>query len=110
MDCSPFDRSLGTAYNRLPQRPNMECASGSATTLFFGGDFRDGGWGFLMGIIAFLISKAASNFKGLSEIECFITAIVISAVSALADRFIYDDGLCLYGIMFGGVCWLLPGI
>jgi uncharacterized membrane protein YjjB (DUF3815 family) len=47
---------------------------------------------------------------GLSEIECFISPFIVALVASFLDRFLFDENLCLYGQLFGGIVWLLPGI
>ena len=130
-------------------------ASGTSTVLFFGGTWVDGGWGFVIGMIVFIINSISSLYRGLpgtvlyilhmhpplvfscktyttytsiyyshathifpkyqskyphTEIECFITSFILAMITSFLDKYVYKDGLCLYGILFGGVVWLLPGV
>lgn len=85
-------------------------SSSSSTMLFFGGNVRDGGWAFVFGLMAFAVWMAAAKLRGLAEIECFLSAFLIAMCSSALDRYVYDNELCLYGQLFGGIVWLLPGI
>jgi uncharacterized membrane protein YjjP (DUF1212 family) len=82
-----------------------------ATVLFFGGTWLDGSFSFLFGLAVFMIGKFCEQFHGLSEIECFLSSLVISFLSSILDsNLFFNSKLCLYGQMLGGVVWLLPGI
>ena len=82
----------------------------TATVMFFGGTWRDGGLSFLMGFIVYALNIVCNKFKGLSEIECFVTSFVIATIASLLDIHVYDHQVCLYGLLFGGIVWLLPGV
>jgi uncharacterized membrane protein YjjP (DUF1212 family) len=86
------------------------CSSFGATTIFFGGTWVDGCWAFLFGLITYFFDVLTSRLTGLSEISCFVTSFFISVIATLLDKYIYSDSLCLFGQIFGGVVWLLPGI
>jgi uncharacterized membrane protein YjjP (DUF1212 family) len=85
-------------------------ASFTSTVMFFGGTWVDGVWGGLMGVIVYLISQTCSRYAGLTEIESFLSALTCATIASLLDLYAYNDGLCLYGVLFGGVVWLLPGV
>lgn len=90
------------------------CAYGvsslTATTLFFGGSWVDGALAFLLGIVVYFINYFCSLFPGLSEIEGFISSFVVTVMACVLDKFIFSDNLCLYGVVFGAIVSLLPGI
>jgi uncharacterized membrane protein YjjP (DUF1212 family) len=86
------------------------CSSFGATTLFFGGNWIDGCWSFCFGILTFFLDLLTSKLSGLSEISCFVTSFLISLIASLLDKYLYSNSLCLFGQIFGGVVWLLPGI
>lgn len=85
-------------------------ASFSATLLFFGGNLRDGGWAFFLGVIVNCCGNLCAILPGLSEIECFISPFIISLIASFLDKYLFNQNLCLYGQLFGGIVWLLPGI
>lgn len=85
-------------------------ASFGATTSFFGGNWRDGGFSFLYGAIVYLLDNMCTRFQGLAEISPFLISFFLAILSSTFDRFLFDKKLCLYGQLFGGVVWLLPGI
>jgi uncharacterized membrane protein YjjB (DUF3815 family) len=103
--------------------------SWTATMLFFGGSYIDGFISLIYGLIVFCVVRTrqlfdcrglvllrfiqgvlCEKYRGLSEIEAFLSSLTIAIVGSLLDRFAYGDSLCLYGQLFGGVVWLLPGI
>jgi uncharacterized membrane protein YjjP (DUF1212 family) len=77
--------------------------------LFFGGGVLDSLVAFLMGVLVFYISVLASSVEGLSEIECFLSSFMVTLLTSLLNKHTPKDQLCLYGQLFGGVVWLLPG-
>jgi uncharacterized membrane protein YjjB (DUF3815 family) len=85
-------------------------ASFSATLLFFGGTFRDGCGAFILGILVNLCGNLCAILPGLSEVECFVSPFIVSLVTSLVDKFLFGQELCLYGLQFGAIVWLLPGI
>jgi uncharacterized membrane protein YjjP (DUF1212 family) len=84
-------------------------ASFSATLLFFGGTFRDGCGAFILGILVNLCGNLCSILPGLAEVECFISPFIVALVTSFVDKFL-SGALCLYGMQFGAIVWLLPGI
>lgn len=82
----------------------------SSTVLFFGGNWRDGGFGLCLGIVVYSLGQLCRRLPGLPEIECFLSAIVCTFIATLLDKFVYHENLCLYGQLFGGIVWQLPGI
>jgi uncharacterized membrane protein YjjB (DUF3815 family) len=82
----------------------------SASLLFFGGNLRDGGWSFALGLIVNICGNLCAILPGLSEIECFISPFIVAFVASFFDRYFFNENLCLYGQLFGGIVWLLPGI
>lgn len=71
---------------------------------------RDGGWAFFLGLIVNFCGNLCAILPGLSEIECFISPFIVAFVASFLDKFLFDQDLCLYGQLFGGIVWLLPGI
>mmetsp|Transcript_14366 Transcript_14366/g.15020 ORF Transcript_14366/g.15020 Transcript_14366/m.15020 type:complete len:496 (-) Transcript_14366:38-1525(-) len=82
----------------------------AATLLFFGGDLRDGGWAFFLGLLVNFCGHLCAILPGLSEIECFVSPFIVSLTASIVDKFLFNQKLCLYGQLFGGIVWLLPGI
>lgn len=82
----------------------------AATLLFFGGNLRDGGWAFFLGILVNFCGHLCSILPGLSEIECFVSPFIVALTASTIDKFLFNQKLCLYGQLFGGIVWLLPGI
>jgi hypothetical protein len=50
------------------------------------------------------------QYQGLSEVECFLSSFLLSLISSLLDKYVYNNKLCQFGQLFGGIVWLLPGI
>ena len=86
------------------------CSSFGATTLFFGGTWIDGGWAFVFGILVYFLDDLSQKLTGLSEISSFVTSFILSVIATLIDIHLSDGSSCLFGQLFGGVVWLLPGI
>lgn len=61
-------------------------------------------------MIVNLIGTICAKYHNLSSIECFISSLVVSLIASILDKYVYRGSLCLYGQLFGGVVWLLPGI
>jgi uncharacterized membrane protein YjjB (DUF3815 family) len=70
----------------------------------------DGGWSFLFGFIIYVLDVLSGRLSGLNEIVCFVSSFIVSAIATALDTYVYDRKLCLFGQLFGGVVWLLPGI
>lgn len=71
---------------------------------------KDGCGAFILGILVNLCGNLCSILPGLSEIECFVSPLVVSLVTSFVDKFLFQQELCLYGLQFGAIVWLLPGI
>jgi hypothetical protein len=50
------------------------------------------------------------QYQGLSEVEFFLRSFLLSLISSLLDKYVYNNKLCQFGQLFGGIVWLLPGI
>lgn len=85
-------------------------ASFSATTLFFGGTWLDGIIAGFLGLVVYVGGTFCEKYHGLAEIECFISSFLVSSISSFLDRYAFHGRLCLFGQLFGGVVWLLPGL
>lgn len=97
-------------YNWYTTALAYGAASFSSTTLFFGGTWLDGGWAFVFGLLVYGLSALCEQFYGLTEIQNFISSFVVALIASALDKYVYNHELCLYGQLFGGIVWLLPGI
>lgn len=64
----------------------------------------------MLGLVVYGCGAVARQLPGMSEIECFVSSFVATFVATALDKYVYDEKLCLYGQLFGGIVWLLPGI
>lgn len=76
--------------------------------LFFNGDVVDGIIAGVLGFTVFLISKMCTLTDGLPQIECFLSAFIVSVMSYFINTYLVQ-GQCPFAQLFGGVVWLLPG-
>lgn len=86
-------------------------ASLTSSMLFFGGNLDEGIWSGILGsFVVYGIELLSLQLRGLSEISAFASSFLIAFIASLIDRYLYTGGLCLFGTMYGGVVWLLPGL
>lgn len=83
-------------------------AGASGAMLFFNGDEVDGLIAAVLGLCVFLVSQLCAFTDGLPQIECFLSALVVSVVSFHINTYVVE-GQCPFAQLFGGVVWLLPG-
>jgi uncharacterized membrane protein YjjP (DUF1212 family) len=84
-------------------------AAMASTILFFKGDWRDGTYALLYGLLIYFVGVMTKYIQGLAQIQCFLCALLVSITASAFDRHVHNGQLCLYGQLFGGVVWLLPG-
>jgi uncharacterized membrane protein YjjP (DUF1212 family) len=86
-------------------------ASLASSMLFFGGNWNEGIWAGILGsFLVYGIDLLCLQLRGLSEISAFASSFSVAFVASLIDRYLYTGDLCLFGTMYGGVVWLLPGL
>jgi uncharacterized membrane protein YjjB (DUF3815 family) len=61
-------------------------------------------------MVVYFINCFCSLFPGLSEIQGFISSFAVTVAACVIDKFMFNESLCLYGVVFGAVVSLLPGI
>jgi uncharacterized membrane protein YjjP (DUF1212 family) len=86
-------------------------ASMTSGMLFFGGNWSEGLWAGILGaVVVYGIELLCPKLPGLSEISSFASSFLISSTASLVDSYLFSGNLCLFGTMYGGVVWLLPGL
>ena len=85
------------------------CTSFTGSLLFFGGDFTDALIAAFLGVVVYFISFLCTLIEDLSQIECFLSSLVVSILSYLIETYIVS-GRCIFAQVFGGVVWMFPGV
>jgi uncharacterized membrane protein YjjP (DUF1212 family) len=81
----------------------------ASALMYFGGSWRDGCFAFFFGVLMWACAEISRRYAGVPEIEHFITSFVVTALAGLLDKFVFNRGLCMFAVTFGGLVWLLPG-
>ena len=85
------------------------CTSFAGCIIFFGGGFTDALIAAFLGSVVYFISLLCTLMEDLSQIECFLSSLVVSILSYLIETYIVS-GRCIFAQVFGGVVWILPGV
>lgn len=80
-----------------------------AAVVFYGGNAVDASWSGLFGAAVYGIERLSVRLEGLEAITNFVASAVVAICSTMLDRWAYNDNLCLFATMYGGVIWILPG-
>lgn len=105
-----FIEHLPALYSKYTLGAVYFTASLSSALLFYECNGIEACWAGLFGALIFVIENASARLAGLGEVVAFISAFSISALATALDLGVYKGELCLFGTMYGGVVWLLPGL